>query len=108
MRFLTIVFILSVAIPSYSLTSTTHSCRILIQFEKVNGERQEVKFSSDMKSKEACQTLAKIHQKNFDPDKIRTKRVSFFWKKVTKSIPMLAKAPPKKQKKTRRNRIKTL
>jgi len=70
--------------------------------EKINGKNQNIQFSSPLKTKEACQTLAQIHQKNFDSQKLKSKRVTYFWKKVTKTVPMLAKAPSKKIRKSKR------
>jgi len=104
MRFWISILCLLIASQSFPLSSSNHSCRIQIQLEKINGENQQIQFSSNLKTREACQTLAQIHQKNFDPQKIKTKRVTYFWKKVTKTVPMLAKAPGKRIKKNKRNR----
>ena len=70
----------------------------------MNGEAQDVQFASPLKTKEQCKTLAQLHRKNFEPSKIRLKRVSFIWKKTTQTIPMLAKAKSKISHKTRKKR----
>ena len=102
MRFWILTLCLLMTIQCFSLSSSNHSCRIQIRIEKINGENQHIDFSSPLKTKEACQTLAQIHRKNFDSTKIKTKRVTYFWKKVTKTVPMLAHAPAKKPKKSKR------
>lgn len=108
MRILIWSWLFLVAYPSFALTSSKHSCRILLKIEKVTGEIKDVQFSSNMKTKEACQMLAQIHRKNFDPEIIKSKRVTYIWKKTTKTIPMLARGPIKKLKKSKRSRAKTL
>jgi hypothetical protein len=102
MRFWILTLCVLLTSQSFSLSSSNHSCRIQIQTEKKNGEHQTIQFSSPLKTKEACQTLAHIHRKNFDSTKIKTKRVTYFWKKVTKTVPMLAKAPVNKIRKSKR------
>lgn len=105
MRFVVFALLVFLANPTFALSSAIHSCRIRIQLEKTNGEHQQVEFSSALKTREACQTLAKIHQKNFDPHKLKTKRVTYLWQKTTKNIPMLAKVSAKKHKKTKRKKF---
>lgn len=93
---------------TFALTSVKKSCQITIHLEKKTGETQTVRFESKLKSKEHCKALAHIHRKNFDSDKIRSKKVTFVWKQTRKTIPMLAKAdsrskrPSKFNRKTRR------
>jgi hypothetical protein len=94
-----VLLFLILANGSQALVSTRHSCRILISLEKVNGEEQNIQFSSGLKTKEQCKALAHIHRNNFDPDKIKKKKVTFFWKKNIKSIPSLAKRTRKTRSK---------
>lgn len=107
LRLLVICMACFLSLEASALTSTKHFCQILIHLEKVNGENQNVQFTSPLKTKEECRALAQIHRKNFDPDKIKLKRVSFVWKKSTKSIPMLAKVKGKKQKPFKRAKWKS-
>lgn len=93
----------------FALTSTKTSCRILIQQEKLNGEKQQFQFLTPLKTKEQCKALAQIHRKDFDSNKIRLKKVSFVWNKTHKSIPSLAKAQSfRKNRKRKSSRVKTL
>jgi len=101
LRFFVLFFVISGI--SEALTSVKHSCRIEIQATKKNGEIERHQFSSPMKSKEQCQTLAQFHRKNFNSDLIQSKKVSYFWKKSKKTIPILAKA----NRKTPKNKNKT-
>lgn len=93
---------------SQALTSLNHSCRIVIQMTKTNGETQNFEFASPLKSKEQCRALAQLHRKNFNPEIVKTKRVSFFWKKTKKTIPILAKASRKHSRKNKHSRFKSL
>jgi len=106
MRFASLLLLFLFTGQAHALLSSKHSCRILIHLEKHNGESQDLQFSSALKTKEACQTLARIHQRNFDSKVLKSKKVSYHWTKTVKKIPMLAKISGKKFKKSKRLRGK--
>lgn len=107
LQLLILLGVLLGTIPAFGISSTHNSCQILIHFEKVNGEEQDIQFFSPLKSKDQCKTLAQFHRINFDPQQFRSKRVTFIWKQKKKTIPFIAQAKKKiakvgKKKKGRR------
>ncbi len=107
LRFALILMACSFSGKILALTSSKHFCQISIQMEWINGEKRNVQFTSPLKTKEECRALARIHRKHFDPSKTKSKRVSFIWKKTSKSIPMLAKAKSKKTKALKKVKMKS-
>ena len=62
------------------------SCVITIVNERFSGERVRMQFSNELKTKDQCKSLAKMHSENFEPQNIRKKTVSFQWHAVKKSV----------------------
>lgn len=101
MRLFVVLLLVLSSSSTLAITSLKHSCQITIDLEKVTGETQQIQFKSALKSKEQCKALALIHRNNFDPEKIRRKKVSFDWKQVKKSVPLIARKSGKKSRKLR-------
>jgi hypothetical protein len=99
MRLLVGLILVLSSSSTFALTSLKNSCQITIQLKKVNGETQQIQFKSALKSKAQCKALALIHRNNFDPEKIRHKKVSYDWKQVKKSVPLVARKSSKKSRK---------
>ncbi|MFM8314609.1 MAG: hypothetical protein ACKOA8_10020 [Deltaproteobacteria bacterium] len=54
-------------------------CFIKILNEKNSGEKITLQFSSKLKSQKQCQTLAKMHRPNFNPNLVKFKIVNYQW-----------------------------
>ncbi len=55
-------------------------CAISIKEELKTGLVEATSFKSDLTSQAACATLAKMHEKNFSPERVRAKSVFYSWK----------------------------
>jgi hypothetical protein len=70
-------------------------CSISILNERNSGEKIRIHFISKLFSQEQCRALARMHQSNFNPDEIKSKKVSFQWSNGQQS-PMKIRAPLKR------------
>lgn len=75
---LRIVFLLSLLIVPVAVGSTAH-CSITIRQKTHRGQNEMIRFQSALRSRTECFTLAKMHNKNFEPRRYRAKRVSYVW-----------------------------
>lgn len=54
-------------------------CSITIRNKPHRGKDETIRFQSALRSRLECLTLARMHNKNFEPRRYRTKRVSYVW-----------------------------
>lgn len=92
-----------VVLAGFAMSATSHAvpkCSISIKEELKNGQAEVTAFKSDLTSQAACATLAKMHEKNFAPDRIRNKSVFYSWNGAKSSkAPMLAAHKKRSKKK---------
>lgn len=72
-------FIMVLFISSLSFAGAKSNCTISIKSHKKNGETLTIVFHTKLKNQKECRTLATMHQKNFTPDTVQSKQVSFGW-----------------------------
>ena len=78
MKLLNHILILGFLMMQVGFAETTN-CSISILSERNSGEKIRIKFNSLLGSKQECLKLAQMHQPNFNPEAIRSKKVSFKW-----------------------------
>lgn len=55
------------------------NCRIRVAMVETGGRKSTVIFNTHLNSAQECRRLAQIHQPNFEPDKVRSKKVGYKW-----------------------------
>lgn len=62
----------------------TRPCTIIVDNHKNNGERATSYFTTKLRSRMECLTLAQIHYPNYDTDTVKSKNVVYKWNFVPK------------------------
>lgn len=74
---------ISYASNSFAATATNtvmaRPCTIFVHSYKNSGERSVSFFTTKLRSRMECVTLAQIHYPNYDSDTVKAKRVVYMW-----------------------------
>jgi len=63
-----------------SANTALENCQIRIKTLQRNGEKHQMTFGTKLNSKRECERLAKMHNRNFDPQMVSNKNVSYRWR----------------------------
>ena len=74
------LFLLSTLAWQAGAATAIENCPIRIRTQQRNGQKHQMTFGTKLNSKNECQRLAKMHTKNFDPQMIAYKNVSYRWR----------------------------
>lgn len=79
-------------------TILARPCTVYIHSRKNNGEQSISYFTTKLRSRAECVTLAQIHYPNYDSDTVRAKRVLYKWNYVPpKKTAFIQKKPVRKK-----------